>query len=199
MPSGQEILDFIISMNSNLITVYLLIAGLMFLNMAILTPPSEFIGVGIGIAVYFTDLNWVLAILIATVFNFLGTLVWYYAGLLRSEKKFKFTYFAEKIDRVEKLYLHNGKALVFLLRFVPFIRALCSYPAGKVRMNLKDFAKYSIPGLMLWMVFWSVLGIFLGQVAIKYHLFFSVGMGIFAYILIKIVLTRFGKKLMSNP
>ncbi len=206
--SSQEIVETITSMNSNLLMVYLLIAGLMFLNMAILTPPSEFIGIAIGIAVYLTDLNWILAIIIATIFNFLGTLTWYYAGILRSGKKFKFKprkgllgkgiALMSKIERVEETYLSHGKFLILVLRLVPFIRALCSYPAGKIRMKFRDFAKYSIPGLCIWMVIWSTLGMFMGQLAMKYHLYVSVAMGICAYIIIKISLARLGKKYLAT-
>lgn len=191
---GYDIMAIITSMNSDLITVYVLIAVLMFLNIVILTPPSELIGIAIGIAVYLTDLNWFLAILIATVANFLGTLVWYYVGYFRFGKKGK----NKLMSKIEEAYLLEGRFLVFLLRFVPLIRAFCSYPAGKIRMKMWDFALYSIPGLMLWMIIWSVLGMVLGQLAVKYHILVSVAMGITVYLIIKISLTRFGKRLMSK-
>jgi membrane protein DedA with SNARE-associated domain len=206
--SSQAILEQITSVNENLLSVYVLIAVVMFFNMAILTPPSEFVGIAIGIAAYLSDLNWVLAIAIATIFNFFGTLTWYYAGRMRHNKRFKFKHnkgwrgrmitLMTKVEKVEETYLSHGKSLIFLLRLVPFIRALCSYPAGKIRMKFTDFAKYSIPGLCLWLVIWSILGVALGQVAIKYHLYFSVGLGILTYVFIKIFLTKLSKKVFAK-
>lgn len=204
MSFGEEIIGMMTSMDFGLFEIYLLIGVLMFLNTLILTPPSEFIGIGIGIAVYLTDLNWGLAVLIAALANFFGTMAWYYAGVYNSSRPRKntknrrwvFRKLSEFMDKVEEAYLSKGKFLVFLLRFVPLIRALCSYPAGKIRMKVRDFALYSIPGLVLWMVIWSLLGVILGQVAVKYHVLVSVGMGFAVYFILKISLTHFGRKVM---
>jgi membrane protein DedA with SNARE-associated domain len=196
--SSQKIIYYFTATSDSSSEIYLLIALLMFLNAVILTPPSELIGIGIGLAFFLGGLNYPLMILIATSSNFLGTLFWYYAGLIHSNSKksrLEMPKWKRRLRKIEKLYQHNADFLVFSLRFVPFFRALCSYPAGKVRMKLLNFALCSLPGLFLWMILWSLLGIFLGQLIIKYHLLISLLFGLIAYFAIKFYFKQLSEEL----
>ena len=47
-------------------------------------------------------------------------------------------------------YNKNGKAAVFIARFMPIVRTFVPIVAGIINMNFKDFMKYNIIGAFIW-------------------------------------------------
>jgi len=73
---------------------------LMFLNMAIFIPPSEIILPMVGFLSYTSGAYLILAIIVATIGNLLGTYIWYFIGRrIGYHWIFKFKYFRKKFDQ----------------------------------------------------------------------------------------------------
>ncbi|MBT6068204.1 DedA family protein [Candidatus Peregrinibacteria bacterium] len=185
-----------ISQNISSFEVYSAIAIFMFLNTVIFTPPSEIMGIVIGIIALSGKVNIFLAIGIASIANLIGMVPLYYIGRYRSNhtkvkwKKGIFKSLAIQAEKIEAAYEEQGKHVVLILRNVPFIRALCSYPAGKIRMPFGTFLKYSFVGTVIWLTIWISLGYFLGKIALLYHWQISLGIGIIAFIVLKLLFRK---------
>lgn len=113
--------------------------------------------------------NIVVACIVLTVAAFLGNVVGYEIGraagaplyarggrLLRPEHFQKAHLFFEK---------HGAKAIV-LARFVPVVRTFITAVAGVSKMDRRQFFTYSFVGALLWATGVTLLGYFLGQIAL---------------------------------
>jgi membrane-associated protein len=70
------------------------------------------------------------------------------------------------VDRAHRFFERNGGRAIILARFVPVVRTFVTVMAGVARMNFRRFALYSLIGGLLWTVGVTLLGFWLGQVAL---------------------------------
>jgi membrane-associated protein len=73
---------------------------------------------------------------------------------------------AQYVQRAESFFERNGARAVLLARFVPVVRTFSSVMAGAARMDFRRFALYSVIGGVLWAAGVTLLGYWLGQVAV---------------------------------
>src|SRR3954471_2186552 len=73
---------------------------------------------------------------------------------------------AEHVERSAAFFERNGARTVLLARFVPVVRTFATVMAGASRMDLRRYALYSLIGGVAWAAGVTVLGYWLGQVAI---------------------------------
>jgi membrane-associated protein len=73
---------------------------------------------------------------------------------------------AQYVQRAESFFERNGARTVLLARFVPVVRTFSSVMAGAARMDFRRFALYSVIGGVLWAAGVTLLGYWLGQVAV---------------------------------
>jgi membrane-associated protein len=73
---------------------------------------------------------------------------------------------ARHVDRAHRFFERNGGRAIILARFVPVVRTFVTVMAGVARMNFRRFALYSLIGGLLWTVGVTLLGFWLGQVAL---------------------------------
>jgi len=113
--------------------------------------------------------NIVVACIVLTAAAFLGNVVGYEIGraagtplYARGGRLLKPEHFQKAHDFFEK---HGSKAIV-LARFVPVVRTFITAVAGVSKMDRRQFFTYSFIGALLWATGVTLLGYFLGQVAL---------------------------------
>ncbi|SDO08416.1 membrane-associated protein [Klenkia soli] len=112
---------------------------------------------------------WVLLLLLP-VAAVAGNLVGYWIGrkagpavFHRPDSRF---FKAEYVDRSQAFFDRNGARTIVVARFVPVVRTFAAVMAGASRMDLRRFALYSVVGGVAWAVGVTLLGFWLGQVAV---------------------------------
>ena len=73
---------------------------------------------------------------------------------------------AEHVERSRAFFERHGARTVVLARFVPVVRTFATVMAGAARMDLRRFALYSAVGGVAWAAGVTLLGAWLGQVAL---------------------------------
>jgi membrane protein DedA with SNARE-associated domain len=101
------------------------------------------------------DLDFVLAVGVATAGSVLGALILYWLGrtggrpvVLRYGRILRVT--ATDLDRAERWFARRGDWVVLLGRLVPLARSVVSIPAGTLRMPLPRFIALTTLGSAVW-------------------------------------------------
>ena len=83
-----------------------------------------------------------------------------------NSKIFKQSYLQKTHDYYEK---YGGRTII-IARFVPIVRTFAPFVGGMGNMNYAQFARYNIVGAVLWVVSFTTLGYFFGQLPfVKEH------------------------------
>lgn len=182
---------------------------LMFMNSSVMIPPSEYICIVAGIILFNRDVSIIILVLIATSANFLGTAIWYWLGKIHVRKSktiVRMNYkkdnlwskihhlYTRRLIQLEEIYKNHGILLMILLRNIPVIRSIASYPAGRVSMPLNAFTWASMLGIGFWVIIWISLGYILGNIAYNYKWYIALGVGIISLALVKYLLSMLDKK-----
>jgi membrane-associated protein len=70
------------------------------------------------------------------------------------------------VQRAQEFFDRNGARTIVLARFVPVVRTFATVMAGVARMDLRRFALYSLVGGVAWTTCVTLLGFWLGHVAV---------------------------------
>jgi membrane-associated protein len=73
---------------------------------------------------------------------------------------------AEYVDRSQRFFDRNGARTILLARFVPIVRTFATVMAGASRMDVRRYAVYSVIGGVAWAGGLTLMGHWLGQVAV---------------------------------
>lgn len=83
-----------------------------------------------------------------------------------NSKIFKQSYLQQTHDYYEK---YGGRTII-IARFIPIVRTFAPFVGGMGNMNYAQFARYNIVGAVLWVVSFTTLGYFFGQLPfVKEH------------------------------
>lgn len=83
-----------------------------------------------------------------------------------NSKIFKQSYLQKTHDYYEK---YGGRTII-IARFIPIVRTFAPFVGGMGNMNYAQFARYNIVGAVLWVVSFTTLGYFFGQLPfVKEH------------------------------
>lgn len=134
--------------------------------------PSEVIMPFAGFVSEQGELSFIGVIAAGTIGSVLGTLPFYYLGLIIGEDQIKS--WAQKygrwimlnpkdIDRATRWFERHDASAVFLCRLIPGIRTLISIPAGVARMNFFTFLSLTVAGTTIWIGLLTYLGQILGR------------------------------------
>ena len=69
----------------------------------------------------------------------------------------------QDIEKAERWFERYGSVAVFTARMIPGIREIISIPAGISRMNIAKFVGYTFAGSLLWCIFLTLVGYYLGE------------------------------------
>ena len=79
-----------------------------------------------------------------------------------NSKIFKQSYLQKTHDYYER---YGGRTII-IARFIPIVRTFAPFVGGMGNMNYAQFARYNIVGAVLWVVSFTTLGYFFGQLPI---------------------------------
>tara|TARA_B100000579_G_scaffold427900_1_gene437206 strand:+ start:284 stop:940 length:657 start_codon:yes stop_codon:yes gene_type:complete len=172
----------------------------MFLENLIPPIPSELIMPLGGFYVHQGQLDFVPVVLAGLLGTVIGALPWYGIGRLVNEEKIEL--WLEKngrwigiqpyeLARSRKWFNKYGVQLVFWGRLVPGIRTLISVPAGVELMPLTPFLIWTSAGSLIWTLFLTITGFYLGDSYRNLERWISPFSSIFKTILILIITVSF--------
>ncbi len=102
-----------------------------------------------------------LVIIASVVGNIVGYWFGYKTGPLIYERKDTWLFRKKHLLRAKEFYDQNGKATIFLAKFLPIIRTFAPIVAGIVRMPKPTFLLYNILGSIAWVCSMMLGGYFL--------------------------------------
>ncbi|GAB4568380.1 MAG: DedA family protein [Anaerolineales bacterium] len=95
----------------------------------------------------------------------LGDTVNYSIGHYLGERAYSIKWIKkEYLDRTHSFFEKHGGKAIFLARFVPIVRTFAPFVAGVGRMSYSYFATYNVVGGITWVVIFSLLGYFFGNI-----------------------------------
>ena len=148
------------------------IALAMFLENLIPPIPSELIMPLGGFYVYQGQLDFFPVVLAGLLGTVIGALPWYGIGRLVNEQRLEkwlekngrwIGINPQELSRSRKWFNKYGVSLVFWGRLVPGIRTLISVPAGVELMPITPFLIWTSAGSLIWTLFLTITGFYLGD------------------------------------
>lgn len=70
----------------------------------------------------------------------------------------------EYLDKTHAFFEKHGGKAIFLARFVPIVRTFAPFVAGIGRMSYAYFATYNVVGGITWVIIFTLLGYFFGNI-----------------------------------
>ena len=144
----------------------------MFLENLIPPIPSELIMPLGGFYVSQGQLDFVPVVLAGLIGTVIGALPWYGIGRLVNEERLELWLSKhgrwlginpQELARSRKWFNRYGVSLVFWGRLVPGIRTLISVPAGVELMPIIPFFIWTSAGSLIWTLFLTITGFYLGD------------------------------------
>ena len=172
----------------------------MFLENLIPPIPSELIMPLGGFYVSQGQLDFLPVVLAGLIGTVVGALPWYGIGRLVNEEKLE--QWLEKngrwiginpqdLARSRQWFNRYGVSLVFWGRLVPGIRTLISVPAGVELMSITPFLIWTTAGSLIWTLFLTITGYYLGDNYANIETWISPFSSIFKTIIVLILLLGF--------
>jgi membrane-associated protein len=112
---------------------------------------------------------WVVLLLLplaAVLGNLVGYWIGHRAGPAVFNKPDSRLFKAEYVERSAAFFGRNGARTILIARFVPIVRTFATVMAGASRMDFRRYAVYSVIGGIAWAGGVTLLGYWLGQVAV---------------------------------
>jgi membrane protein DedA with SNARE-associated domain len=98
----------------------------------------------------------------------------------------------QEIEKAERWFEKYGPIAVFTARMVPGIREIISIPAGIGQMNFAKFFGYTFAGSLLWCIFLTLAGYYLGEAWSKFSEQLASAFTIVTFIVIAAIIAGVG-------
>ena len=110
-------------------------------------------------------LNVWLLILLLIIAAIGGDTVNYWIGHYMGDRAYNVKWIKrEYLDRTHAFFEKHGGKTIFLARFVPIVRTFAPFVAGMGRMSYGYFFSYNVFGGIVWVVLFTLLGYFFGNI-----------------------------------
>ena len=112
-----------------------------------------------------TTLNVWLLILLLIIAAIGGDTVNYWIGHYLGDRAYNIKWIKrEYLDRTHAFFEKHGGKTIFLARFVPIVRTFAPFVAGMGRMSYGYFFSYNVFGGIIWVVVFTLLGYYFGNI-----------------------------------
>jgi len=106
---------------------------------------------------------WVLLILLS-IAAVLGDTVNYWIGHYMGDRAYNVKWIKrEYLDRTHAFFEKHGGKTIFLARFVPIVRTFAPFVAGMGKMSYSYFFSYNVFGGITWVLIFTLMGYFFGN------------------------------------
>ena len=111
------------------------------------------------------SLNVGLLILLLIVAAIGGDTVNYWIGHYLGDRAYNIKWIKrEYLDRTHAFFQKHGGKTIFLARFVPIVRTFAPFVAGMGKMSYGYFFSYNVFGGIVWVLLFTLLGFFFGNI-----------------------------------
>ena len=111
------------------------------------------------------SLNVWLLMLLLIVAAIAGDTVNYWIGHYLGDRAYNIKWIKkEYLDRTHAFFQKHGGKTIFLARFVPIVRTFAPFVAGMGKMSYGYFFSYNVFGGIVWVVLFTLLGFFFGNI-----------------------------------
>ena len=126
--------------------------------------PSEIVLPFSGFLVFSGRFNFWLIVLLATLANYVGSVILFYIGKSGGrwflERYGKYVLISgHDLEIGDKWFHRHGGKIAFWGRLLPVVRTFISLPAGVSRMNFKRFSLYTLLGALPWNFVLTYIGL----------------------------------------
>jgi membrane protein DedA with SNARE-associated domain len=195
---------------------------LFFLCSSILVPPSEALAASSGAVLARYDHHFLFFLLAAVLFYHLGSCLWYLSGRRRalggrprgeesgegkkSESRgeghrmarWLQVAYGASMTKVEKGIHLDGWRLFVVLRNVPVIRSVVSFPAGAAGLSGMRFHLSSLVGILIWVLLWSLSGFIFGKSLESYAPSIVIALFLLFCLAATVYMSRLGTRLLER-
>ena len=133
----------------------------------VVTPflPGDSLLFAAGTLAPLSGLNIWLIIVLLIVAAIAGDTVNYWIGHYLGERAYNIKWIKkEYLDRTHAFFQKHGGKTIFLARFVPIVRTFAPFVAGMGKMSYGYFFSYNVFGGIIWVVLFTLLGFFFGNI-----------------------------------
>jgi membrane-associated protein len=146
---------------------YAILFGVIFMETGfVVTPflPGDSLLFAAGTFAGLGSLNIWLLIILLIIAAILGDTVNYWIGHYMGDRAYNVKWIKkEYLDRTHAFFEKHGGKTIFLARFVPIVRTFAPFVAGMGRMSYSYFFSYNVFGGIVWVLTFTLLGYFFGN------------------------------------
>src|SRR5512142_481306 len=147
---------------------YALLFAVIFIETGlVVTPflPGDSLLFAAGTFAALGDLNIWLLLLLCMIAASGGDTVNYWIGHYLGDRAYNIKWIKkEYLDRTHAFFQKHGGKTIFLARFVPIVRTFAPFVAGMGRMSYGYFFSYNVFGGIVWVMLFTLLGYFFGNI-----------------------------------
>jgi len=132
----------------------------------VVTPflPGDSLLFAAGSLVPLSDLNIWLLLVLLIIAAIAGDTVNYWIGHYLGDRAYNIKWIKkEYLDRTHAFFQKHGGKTIFLARFVPIVRTFAPFVAGMGKMSYSYFFSYNVFGGIIWVLLFTLLGYFFGN------------------------------------